>query len=180
MSKKSVTVHNRKFNIYISEEEIAQINQSLARQINPHYADKEPIVLCILNGSFIFAADLVRCFDFNLKMEFVRYSSYEGTDSSGTVTRILGLKSDITDQDIILIEDIVDTGLTLSRAIKDLWSHKPKSIKIVSLLLKPEALQYDIPIDFVGKSIPNKFVVGYGLDYDELGRDLPAIYQLDE
>ena len=96
MSKKSVTLHHKSFEIYISEEEIAQINQSLAQQINPHYADKEPIVLCILNGSFIFAADLVRCFDFNLKMEFVRYSSYEGTDSTGTVTRILGLKSDIT------------------------------------------------------------------------------------
>jgi hypoxanthine phosphoribosyltransferase len=180
MSKNRVTLHNKQFDIYISEEEILQINQSLAEQINPHYVDKVPIVLCILNGSFIFAADLVRHFDFNLKMEFVRYSSYEGTDSTGTVTKILGLKSDIKGQDIILIEDIVDTGLTLSKAIKDLWTQAPKSIKIVSLLLKPEALQYDIPVDFVGKSIPNKFVVGYGLDFDELGRDLPAIYQLAE
>ncbi len=180
MSKQSVTLHNKSFNIYISDEEIAQINQSLAEQINPLYIDKVPIVLCILNGSFIFAADLVRQFNFNLKMEFVRYSSYEGTGSTGTVTKILGLKSEIKGKDIILIEDIVDTGLTLSMAIKDLWSQEPNSIRIVSLLLKPEALKYDIPVDFVGKSIPNKFVVGYGLDYDELGRDLPAIYQLKE
>ncbi len=180
MSKDSVTLHGKSFDIYIGKEEIEQINQSLAEQINPLYVNKVPIVLCILNGSFIFAADLIRHFKFNLKMEFVRYSSYEGTDSTGTVTKILGLKSDIKGKDVILIEDIVDTGLTLSRAIKDLWSQEPSSIKIVSLLLKPEALQYDIPVDFVGKSIPNKFVVGYGLDFDELGRDLPAIYQLEE
>ena len=180
MSNNTVTIHDKSFDIYISSDEIAEINRSLAEQINPLYKGKEPIVLCILNGSFIFAADLVRNFDFNLKMEFVRYSSYEGTGSTGTVTKILGLKTELKGKDVILLEDIVDTGLTLSKAMKDLWSQEPSSIKIVSLLLKPEALQYDIPVDFVGKSISNEFVVGYGLDYDELGRDLPAIYKIKE
>ena len=174
----SVTLHDKEFEIYIDDEQITKIIKNLAAAINVDYMYKQPIVLCILNGSFIFAADLVRHFNFPLKMEFVRYSSYEGTGTTGQVTKILGIKADIQDQDIIIIEDIVDTGLTLSKAIKELWSYQPKTIKIVSLLLKPDALEYDIPVDYVGQNIPNKFVVGYGLDYDELGRDLPAIYQL--
>jgi len=180
MSEKEVRIHDKEFEIYIDEDQISQIIKNLSSAINVDYMYKQPIVLCILNGSFIFAADLVRHFSFPLKMEFVRYSSYEGTETTGTVTKILGIKADIKDQDIIIIEDIVDTGLTLSRAIKELWSYEPNSIKVVSLLLKPEALEYDIPVDYVGKDIPNKFVVGYGLDYDELGRDLPAIYKLKE
>ncbi len=180
MSDKTVKIHDKEFEIYIDDQQISSIIKNLASAINVEYMHKQPIVLSILNGSFIFAADLVRHFSFPLKIEFVRYSSYEGTGSTGSVTKILGIKADIKDQDIIIIEDIVDTGLTLSKAIKELWTYEPRSIKVVSLLLKPEALQFDVPVDYVGQNIPNKFVVGYGLDYDELGRDLPAIYRLKE
>lgn len=176
--KRKVRLHDKDFVLYIGKKEIDSINKQLAAQINKDYQGKRPIVLSILNGSFIFAADLVRYFDFPVKMEFVRYSSYEGTESTGVIKQILGLKSDIKDQDLLIIEDIVDTGTTLSKALEELRSHGPSSVRVVSLLLKPDALRYVIPIDYVGKEIPNDFVVGYGLDYDELGRDLPAIYRL--
>ena len=174
----TVKLHDKEFEIYISKEEIDSINKGLAVQINRDYEGKNPIVLSILNGSFIFAADLVRYFSFPLKIEFVRYSSYEGTESTGRIKEILGLKSNIEGRDLLIVEDIVDTGFTLSKALAELKSHGPSSVRVVSLLLKPDALQHDIPVDYVGKSIPNDFVVGYGLDYDELGRDLPAIYKL--
>lgn len=175
---RKVKLHDKEFVLYIGKTEIDKINKRLASLINRDYQGKRPIVLSILNGSFIFAADLVRYFDFPIKMEFVRYSSYEGTESTGVIKQILGLKSDIYRQDLLIIEDIVDTGNTLSEALVELKSHGPNSVKVVSLLLKPDALKHDIPIDYVGKEIPNDFVVGYGLDYDELGRDLPAIYRL--
>jgi hypoxanthine phosphoribosyltransferase len=178
--KKKVKLHDKEFVLYIGKKEIDRINKELAKKINKDYEGKKPIVLSILNGSFIFAADLVRYFDFPIKMEFVRYSSYEGTESTGVIKQILGMKSDIRDQDLLIIEDIVDTGNTLSKALVELRSHGPSSVKVVSLLLKPDALKHVIPIDYVGKEIPNDFVVGYGLDYDELGRDLPAIYKLKE
>ncbi len=174
----TVKLHDKEFEVFIAKEEIESINKELADTINKDYKGKYPIVLSILNGSFIFAADLVRYFDFPMKIEFVRYSSYEGTESTGRIKQILGLKSNIEGRDLLIVEDIVDTGFTLSKALAELKSHGPASVKVVSLLLKPDALQHEIPIDYVGKEIPNDFVVGYGLDYDELGRDLPAIYKL--
>jgi len=177
---KTVTLNGRTFAIYLSESEIQQRVQSLAAEINKDYAGKSPTILCILNGSFLFTADLVRYFDFPMTVEFVRYSSYEGTKTTGMITKMLGMKSDIVDKDIILVEDIIDTGFTISTAIKELQRKRPKSLKIVSLLLKPDALVHDVPCDYIGFSIPNDFVVGYGLDYDEYGRDLPAIYKLKE
>jgi hypoxanthine phosphoribosyltransferase len=176
----TVKIHDKEFEIYIDEDELRSINSSLAQSINKDYQGKKPIVLSILNGSFIFAADLVRNFDFPMTIEFVRYSSYEGTESTGTIKQILGLKSDIKDQDLLIIEDIVDTGFTLSKALEELRSHGPSSVKVVALLLKPEAIIHPVPVDYIGKEIPNDFVVGYGLDYDELGRDLPAIYKLKD
>lgn len=173
-----ISLHDKKFVRFIGSEEIAQRIQMLAERINADYAGKEPIVLSILNGSFIFAADIVRYFNFPLKIEFVRYSSYHGTGSTGIVKKIFGMKSPVEGKDILIIEDIIDTGLTLSQAMQDLHNQKPASLKVVSLLLKPDALQHDVHVDYVGFEIPNEFVVGYGLDYDELGRDLPAIYKL--
>jgi hypoxanthine phosphoribosyltransferase len=175
---KKVKLHDKSFEIYLSEERLKHRIIELAQQINKDYKGKTPVVLSILNGSFIFTADLVRYFNFPLNIEFIRYSSYHGTTSAGTVTKLFGMKSDIKDKDIIIIEDIIDTGLTLSEAIKDLQTQSPKSIKVVSLLVKPDALKYEVQKDYIGFNIPNDFVVGYGLDYDELGRDLPAIYKL--
>ncbi len=175
-----ITLHDKTFEIYLQESEIQDAVQKVAEQINKDYQDKKPIVLSILNGSFIFTADLVRFFNFPLTVEFVRYSSYEGTTSTGKITKILGLKSDIKGKDILIVEDIIDTGYTLHNALKDLYAQEPASIKIASLLVKPKALKHDVPCDYVGFNIPNDFVVGYGLDYDEYGRDLPAIYKLKE
>lgn len=174
----TVKLHDKEFEVFIGEDELKNINKDLGDLINKDYEGKMPIILSILNGSFIFAADLVRTFSFPLTIEFVRYSSYEGTESTGKITKILGLKTDIKGKDILIIEDIIDTGATLHQALKDLWSQEPRSIKVVSLLLKPDSLQHVVPVDYIGKSIPNDFVVGYGLDYDELGRDLPSIYKL--
>ena len=175
-----ITLHDKSFEVYLSEADIQARVKALADQINKDYAGKSPIVLCILNGSFIFTADLVRHFSFPLTVEFVRYSSYRGTESTGRVTKILGMKSDIAGKDVLIVEDIIDTGYTLSNAVKELIRQKPSTVRIASLLLKPEALKHDVDCNYIGFSIPNKFVVGYGLDYNELGRDLPSIYQLKE
>lgn len=173
-----VRLHDKTFERYLTSQEISDKTRELARRINDDYTGKSPLVLSILNGSFMFAADLVRYFDFPLVIEFVRYSSYDGTGSTGTVKKIFGMKTPAKGQDILIIEDIIDTGLTLSQALKDLQDQQPASVKVVSLLLKPDALKHKIPLDYVGFEIPNDFVVGYGLDYDELGRDLPSVYRL--
>ncbi len=180
MMSEHVKLHDKSFQIYLEESVIQERVKELAQTINKDYKGKTPIILCILNGSFIFTADLVRHFDFPLTVEFVRYSSYEGTSSTGKITKMLGMKSDIAGQDVIIVEDIVDTGFTLFNALEELQKKSPNSIQITSLLVKPEALKYDVPCAYVGFEIPNDFVVGYGLDYDEHGRDLPAIYKLKE
>ena len=173
-----IRLHGKNFEPYLEEDIIQERVRELALEINEDYKEKSPIILCILSGSFIFTADLIRHFTFPLAVEFVRYSSYAGTKSSGQITKMLGLKSDIASKDIIIVEDIIDTGFTLFNALKELRRKKPASIKIASLLLKPTALQHDVPCDYIGFRIPDEFVVGYGLDYDELGRDLPSIYKL--
>ncbi len=177
---KEISLHNQTFSLYLDEQKIRERIIELARNINEDYQGKSPIILCILNGSFIFTADLVRHLDFPLTIEFVRYSSYEGTSTTGRITKIMGLKSDIEGKDVLIVEDIIDTGLTLSNAIKDLLKSNPASLKVASLLLKPSALIHDIHCNYIGFRIPDKFVIGYGLDYDELGRDLPEIYQLKD
>lgn len=175
-----VKLHDKEFTCFLSQEDIDAKIRDLAREINKAYTDKNPLALCILSGSFIFAADLVRYLSFPLPMEFVRYASYEGTGSTGKVKKIFGIKTPVEGRDILIIEDIVDTGLTLSTAIEDLRTQNPASVRVVTLLLKPDALEHEVPLDFVGFRIPNDFVVGYGLDYDEIGRGLPAIYRLVE
>lgn len=175
-----IKLHDKTFETYLPESQIQEAVKRLAEEINKDYQGKKPIILSILNGSFIFTADLVRFFNFPLTVEFVRYSSYKGTTSTGTITKMLGMKSDIKGKDLIIVEDIIDTGFTLHNALKDLRAQEPASIKIASLLVKPKALKHDVSCDYVGFNIPNDFVVGYGLDYDEYGRDLPAIYKLKE
>ncbi len=176
--KETIQLHDKKFEMYLSEDELQKRIKALAARVTEDYHDKQPIILSILNGSFIFTADLVRYFDFQMTIEFVRYSSYEGTESTGQVTKMLGMKSDISGQDLLIVEDIIDTGRTLHHALQDLKKQNPKSIEIVSLLVKPDAAIHDVPCKYAGFRIPNDFVVGYGLDYDELGRDLPSIYKL--
>jgi hypoxanthine phosphoribosyltransferase len=176
--KEKVTVNGKDFIVYLTKEEIIGRTWDLGQQLTNDYKGKTPIILSVLNGSFIFTADLVRHIELPLKIEFVRLSSYEGTSSSGQITEVLGLKTDLKDQDVIIVEDIVDTGLTLSNFIKTVKSKNPNSVRIVSLLRKPDAITFPVDIDYVGFDIPNDFVLGYGLDYDEVGRELPQIYKL--
>lgn len=176
----TISLEDKDFVPYISAEEIASKIEALASLINQDYAEKQPIILCILSGSFIFTADLVRKLSIPHTIEFVRYSSYSGTSSTGQISKILGLRTDIKDQDIVIVEDIIDTGFTISTAIRELYVSEPKSVKVASLLFKPDALKHEVPLDYIGFEIPNKFVVGYGLDYNELGRNIPGIYQLKD
>lgn len=176
--KEKVTVNGKDFIVYLTKEEIIGRTWDLGQQLTNDYKGKTPIILSVLNGSFIFTADLVRHIELPLKIEFVRLSSYEGTSSSGQITEVLGLKTDLKDQDVIIVEDIVDTGLTLSNFIKTVKSKNPNSVRVVSLLRKPDAITFPVDIDYVGFDIPNDFVLGYGLDYDEVGRELPQIYKL--
>lgn len=175
-----ITLQDKEFIPYLSSDDISEKITSLATLINEDYEGKQPIILCILSGSFVFTADLVRKLSIPHQIEFVRYSSYSGTSSTGQISKILGLRADIKDQDIIIVEDIIDTGFTISTAIRELYVSEPKSIKVASLLFKPDALKHEVPLDYIGFEIPNKFVVGYGLDYNELGRNIPAIYQLKD
>lgn len=173
-----VTLKDKSFQPFISAETIQERLENLGREISNDYKDSTPIVIGILNGSFMFLSDLVKYINCPIEVSFIRISSYEGTDSSGKVKSILGLNTPLLNRDVLIVEDIVDTGLSMASVLEELKSLKPKSIKIATLLLKPEALKHKITCDYIGFNIPNKFVVGYGLDYDGLGRNLPEIYQL--
>ncbi|NET36947.1 MAG: hypoxanthine phosphoribosyltransferase [Cyanothece sp. SIO1E1] len=175
-----VSIKNLSFTSYITEAQIRTRIQALAADMKERYDGLQPIFLGVLNGAFIFAADLLRATDFESVISFIKLSSYRGMKSSGKVASVIGLDIDIKGRHVIIVEDIIDTGNTMHSFIPELKALEPASIALASLLVKPEALQHDIPIDYVGFEIPNRFVVGYGLDYDGLGRQLKDIYQLAE
>jgi len=175
-----IRVHDKYFEPYLHVAEIdARIND-LAQQINHDYSSRRPLFIAILNGSFMFAADLFKKLSIDAEICFIKLASYKGTKSSGHVVTAIGLDIDIIGRDIVLLEDIVDTGKTLSHFIPQLRHQQPASIKICALLHKPEATRFPITIDYLGFTIPDKFVVGYGLDYDGFGRNIPEIYRLVE
>lgn len=173
-----IKVHDKEFETYLSSESIEQRVKEMADAINKDYSGKRPLFIAILNGSFIFAADLFRHLTIEAELCFIKLASYKGMKSSGKVVTSIGLEEDIFGKDVVIVEDIVDTGKTLHRFLPKLIHQQPKSLKIVTLLHKPEATEYSLKLDYVGFAIPNKFVVGYGLDYDGLGRNLKEIYQL--
>lgn len=173
-----IQLQDKTFEIFISPEEIQQEIQALARQLNADYAGKDVLFLSVLNGSFMFAADLFKKIMVSCEISFVKVSSYHGTSTSGRVDELIGLNADITDRHVVILEDIVDTGITIDKVITLLRAHAPASVKIATLLYKPEAFKGKNTPHYVGFSIPDKFVVGYGLDYNEKGRNLEAIYQL--
>ena len=175
----TINVLDKKFVPYLSAETIAKRIEELAAKINEDYADKNPIFIGILNGSFMFASDLYKQITVSSTISFIKLVSYKGTTSTGTVITSIGLEEDLTGRNVILIEDIVDTGKTLSEFLPTIQKQQPNSIKICTLLQKPEALLHPLEVDYVGFQIPNKFVVGFGLDYDGYGRNLKEIYQLD-
>jgi len=173
-----ITVHDKKFETYLSDELIQKRVKEIAEQINSDFAGKRPLFIAILNGSFMFAADLFKHLYLDADICFIKLASYKGMKSSGKVVSTIGLEEDIYGKDVVIIEDIVDTGKTLHHFLPKLLHQQPRSLKIATLLHKPEATEYPLTLDYIGFSIPNKFVVGYGLDYSGLGRNLKEIYQL--
>ncbi|MGB0840084.1 MAG: hypoxanthine phosphoribosyltransferase [Chitinophagales bacterium] len=174
-----IQLHDKRFRPYISQAELKDINRLLGRQITQDFAGEQPVFVVVLNGAFMFAADLVRAVNLPVEMVFIRTKSYIGTTSSGKVQMQLTEElKNLQGRSVVLIEDIVDTGNTAVKLLEMMQQYRPKTLKFACLLFKPDALQHDITIDYIGKTIPDKFVVGYGLDYDELGRNLADIYQL--
>ncbi len=175
-----IKVRDKSFETYLSEETIQSRIKELAVQINADYAGKRPFFIAILNGSFMFAADLFKHLTIDAEICFIKLASYKGTKSTGNLVTSIGLDDDIFGKEVIIVEDIVDTGKTLHDFLPKLVHQQPKSLKIASLLHKSDATAYPLTLDYVGFTIPDKFVLGYGLDYDGLGRNLKEIYQLTE
>ena len=175
-----ITVQDKSFKPYISEEDLQLSVQSVADQINNDYKGSEPLFLGVLNGSFMFFSDLLKSIGLECQVSFVKLSSYEGTKTTGKVDELIGLTESIEGRDVIIIEDIVDTGNTLERLHKILSKGNAKSLKIATLLHKPSVYKKEYLIDYIGIEIPNRFVLGYGLDYNGLGRNLSSIYVLNE
>ncbi len=174
----AIKLHDKTFDIYLSEETIQQKVRELAGKINKEYEGRRPLFIAILNGSFMFAADIFKHLTIEAEICFIKLASYRGLKSSGHVITAIGLDHDLYGRDVVILEDIVDTGKTLHEFLPQLHHQQPRSFEIVTLLHKSEATKYPITIAHVGFEIPDKFVVGYGLDYDGLGRNLKEIYQL--
>ncbi|HSH50353.1 MAG TPA: hypoxanthine phosphoribosyltransferase [Bacteroidales bacterium] len=176
---KQIKLKDKVFKVSIPSDKIQQSVTEIAHKINQDYKNKNiPLFISVLNGSFMFTADLLKQIYFDCEITFLKLSSYQGTSTTGNVTQLIGINEKISGRDIIVLEDIVDTGITLEQIVKELNKFGANSVKITTLLLKPEAYDKDIVIDYVGMAIPNDFIIGYGLDYDGLGRNLPDIYTL--
>ena len=173
-----IKVHDKSFETYLSEETILQRVKEIAAAISKDYAGRRPLFIAILNGSFMFAADLFKQLSIEAELCFIKLASYRGLKSSGNVVTSIGLEDDLFGKEVIIVEDIVDTGKTLHNFLPKLRHQQPKSLRIATLLHKSEATEYPLDLNYIGFDIPNKFVVGYGLDYDGLGRNLKEIYQL--
>ena len=175
-----IKLHDKTFEPYLTAKEIDAAIEKLAGQINTDYEGKKPLFISILNGSFMFASDLFKKLTIEAEICFIKLASYRGTKSTGHVITAIGLDIDLIHRHLIIVEDIVDTGKTLDQFLPQLNNQQPASLKICALLHKPEATVFPIQINYLGFTIPNKFVVGYGLDYDGLGRNIPEIYKLSE
>ena len=178
MNKDLVRVKDKQFEPFISEERIQTEVSRIAQQMNHELAEKDPIFLGILNGAFMFASDLYKQITFPCQITFLKLTSYSGTKSTGTVKQLIGINFDLKDRVVIVLEDIVDTGITLETIIRQLSGYEPAEIRVATFLHKPEATIRDVKLDYVGIEIPNDFILGYGLDYDGYGRNYKEIYQL--
>ncbi len=176
--KNVITVLDKKFEIFVKSDEIRSIIKKMAEQINKDLRDKDVIFLGILNGCFMFASDLFKSIDFPAQISFLKLASYQGTSTSGNVKRLIGINEDLAGKTVVVLEDIVDTGITIDNIIKQLKGYEPGDIKVATLLYKPQAMQSDIKLDYVGMEIPNDFILGYGLDYDGYGRNYEHIYKI--
>lgn len=175
-----VKIKDKTFETSISAEEIAKRVKELAQQLSKDFEGKNPLFLAVLNGSFIFAADLMREITIPCEISFVKLASYQGTTSTGKIKEVIGINEDLSGRTIIIVEDIVESGLTMKRMIETLGTRNPASVHICTLFVKREKLQVDLDIEYAAFSIPNAFIVGYGLDYDQQGRHLKEVYSLKE
>ena len=178
MAEKEIKIKDKTFITSIPEETILKRVRQVAETISRDYQDKNPLFLAVLNGSFVFAADLMRDISIPCEISFVKLASYQGTMSTGQVKEVIGINEDLADRDVIIVEDIVETGTTLKRMIETLGTRNPASVEICSLLFKPERLKTDLSLKYVAFEIPNDFIIGYGLDYDQQARGLRDIYTL--
>jgi len=174
-----VEVKDKVFRKFITREQIDQVVREIAGRINTDYAGRNPLLLPVLNGAFVFAADLIRQLTIPCQISFVKYASYVGTKTSEEVKELIGLNEELRGRHVIVVEDIVDTGITMDHLLKELAGYHPVSVRLACFSLKPEAFVKSFKIDYLGMEIPNAFVVGYGLDYDGYGRNLPEIYKLE-
>ena len=177
-NRQTIQVKDKQFAISITEAEILQKVKAVATRINEDYKGQKPVFLAVLNGSFIFAADLLREIDLPCEISFVKLASYQGTQTTGAIRELIGLNIDITGRPVIVVEDIVDTGVTMAHMLETLRKQNPKSVEVCTLLLKPGKLQAQLDIRYCCLEIPNDFIVGYGLDYDGYGRNTRDIYTL--
>lgn len=175
-----IQIKDKRFKTFIPEEKILKEVERVAAEINRDLKDKKPLFISVLNGSFMFTADLMKNLTIPCEISFVKLASYAGTSSTGTVKELVGLNQDITGRTIVIVEDIVDTGLTMELLLKQLQMNNPKEIHIASLLVKPDKLKVNLDIEYVAMNIPNDFIVGYGLDYDGYGRNYRDIYTVIE
>ncbi len=178
---KNVTIHDKEFELFITYEKIRSIVEEMAEKMNNDFKDKNPLFLCILNGSFMFAAEVFKRISLlDAEISFIKLASYSGTQTTGEVKQLIGLNEDLSGRTVIVLEDIVDSGITIANTIEQIKAKNPKEVKIATLLLKPDALQVKIQLDYIGLEIPNDFIVGYGLDYNGRGRNLIDIYKVTE
>lgn len=171
-----IQIKDKTFALSIPESEILAAVKKVAEQINADLAGTNPLFICVLNGAFMFASDLMKEINFPCEITFIKLSSYQGLYTSGNVKEIIGLNESVVDRNVVVVEDIVDTGITMERILESLLAKGAKSINVATFLQKPDALQRDIKIDYIAMQIPNDFIVGYGLDYDGYGRNLKNIY----
>lgn len=178
MNIQNIKIIDKEFGIFISNEEIDKSIERLAENINRDYADKDPLFVVILNGAFMFAADLFKKLTIDCQVSFVKLSSYQGTSTTGKVKSLIGLNENVANRHVIIVEDIIDTGITMENLLVEFNSRHVADLAIATLLFKPNAFQKDFNIHYKGIEIPNDFIVGYGLDYDGYARNLPDIYKL--
>lgn len=177
---KEVQIHDKHFSLFISEEEIFAEVKKMAKQLESDYQGKDILLIAILNGAFMFASDIIKSIKRDAEITFVKVSSYKGTQTTGRVDELIGLNNQMENRHVIVIEDIVDTGITIDKVISLIKANDPASVEVCTLLFKPSAFRGKQKPKYIGFEIPNKFVVGYGLDYNELGRNLKELYQLKE
>lgn len=176
---KTIRIKDKNFKLSINENEIQEAVKQVADKINEDLADKDPLFICVLNGAFMFAGDLMKHVKIPCEITFIKLSSYDGLYTTGAVKEVIGLNESVVDRNVVVVEDIVDTGITMERILGSLKAKGASDIKVATFLQKPEALQRDIDVHYVAMKIPNDFIVGYGLDYDGYGRNLRDIYTVE-